>query len=421
VSTSADRLSAARALLRVADGAYSSRLLARVGSAGVRVRLLGVLRWQRALDEVLATLVRQPLDRLDDEVLVVLRLGLFEISQLEVPPPVATDGAVRLVGKLGKTSAGGLVNAVLRRCSGAWHRRLPSLPLDVRLSHPSWLAERWAQHFGATACERIMRVNQTPATPWAWFFDNHLPQRLASQSLAPHPWCPGAYAARGDERQLISLVTDERAYIQDPASQLVAHVALSLSRPNQTLVDLCSAPGGKLGLLLTRGHWRQAVAVEYRASRLGLVSSLLRRIGHSCPLLLADAKQPPLAQHSWDLVLLDAPCSGTGTLRRHPEIKWRLGPQDITSAAASQVELVKAGLALLAPDGVLLYSTCSIEPEENEGVLSELPDGYEPCDLMAALPPGVGGLPTSLGGVRLLPGDEHDGFTVHGLRVCGRV
>ena len=142
---------------------------------------------------------------------------------------------------------------------------------------------------------------------------------------------------------------------------------------------------------------------------------LLERMG--TPLsMVADATQPPLEPAAWDLVLVDAPCSGTGTLRRHPEIKWRLREEDIFGLAEIQARILAGARDLLAENGVLLYSTCSVEPEENEGLFESMPEGAEPVELMTVLPEGGPWVATSAGGVRILPNALGDGFTLHALR-----
>jgi 16S rRNA (cytosine967-C5)-methyltransferase len=387
-------------------------------------RLLGVLRWQRTLNHVLASLVRRRLDRLDPEVRTALSIGLFEATQLGVPPAVATDGAIHLVRKLGKGSAAGMVNAVLRRAPAAWHEQVATASPDLRLSHPEWLFQHWAEHFGAATAEQIMALDQAPATTWVWFTDEATQSRLraAGAELVSHPWCPNAWAAPHHTRAVIAAVQSGNAYAQDPASQLVAHIILGLGAdlPGGRLVDLCAAPGGKIALLLKHHHWSLAAALDLHPSRLNLVRQLMVRLGSSCHLLIASSEQPPLRRRSWDLVLLDAPCSGTGTLRRHPELRWRLSPHRISQLAATQARLIASAIELLAPDGTLVYSTCSIEPEENEDLLTALPVSIRIETIDRLIPAGAEWRATSAGGVCLLPGPDNDGFTIHAVRRAAR-
>jgi 16S rRNA (cytosine967-C5)-methyltransferase len=418
-SASADRSAAARILLRVESGAFASRLLASSATPGVRARVLGVLRWQRALDLVLAPDLRRPLARLDPEVRAVLRLGLFEASQLEVPRAVATDAAVHLVRQLGKSSASGLVNAVLRRAAAGWSERLAAAGPDGRLSHPAWLFNRWQRRFGAATSERIMATNQVPARPWVWFLDGaeHTRLEAAGVALEPHPWCPEAWTAQDRAKPLMAAAENGAAYVQDPASQLVARVALELAPDgDRRLLDVCAAPGGKIALMMRHRQWSVAAAMDILPQRGRMVRDLVGRLGASCSVLIADACSPPVAERSWDLVVLDAPCSGTGTLRRHPDLRWRLTADSIRERAGLQRRLLAAVSDLVAAGGILLYATCSLEAEENERLLRETPPGLSLVDLGQVLPSGLPMVATAAGGVCILPGPDNDGFTIHALR-----
>ncbi len=416
-SASADRLTAARLLVRVEKGAFASRLLGGRMGPGVRVRVLGVLRWQRLHDTVLARFSRRPLASLDPEVRASLRIGLLERSQMGLPAAVAVDGAVRLVRDLGHGSATGLVNAVLRRATAALEDAAEGVPDDLEWSHPEWLAARWRGVLGSEATRDAMAAAQHPAPVWVWFVEPSEQHRLAADGvvLRSHPWCPGAFSARDDVALVLEAVGRRAAYVQDPTSQLVAHLAARLAPESAALLDLCAAPGGKSALAHRLRPWRSALALDLRASRLRLVRPLAAAMGG--PLLaVADAARPPLAGRSWDLVLLDAPCSGTGTLRRHPELKWRLSPELIGEAAATQTRLLRSAVELVAPDGILLYATCSLEPEENEAHFALPPPGFDPAPLEPFLTAGVPHLPTPAGGIRIPTTRDGDGFTLHAFR-----
>lgn len=379
------------------------------------MRVLGVLRWQRALDAVLARHCRVPIDRLDPEVRAALRIGLYEAIQIGVPAAVATDGAVHLVRKLGKGSAASLVNAVLRRAVASWSEELQDAAPDLRLSHPEWLYQRWRARFGVAAAEKMMAAAQQPAPVWVWFLDRgHAGDHTA---VHPHPWCPGAWRAEDDDGIMVSEVEAGKAYVQDPSSQLVAHVAHGLV-PSGSFVDLCAAPGGKTALLLRLGEWKQALALDLRFQRVMLMRRLIGRVAR-CWLVTADSTRPPLRESTFDLVLLDSPCTGTGTLRRHPELRWRLTAAAMTEMAELQARLLAEARPLVAPGGTLLYATCSVEPEENEDHFQRSPAGFEAVDLEGVLPEGVPWLPTDAGGARILPHADGDGFTMHALRRVG--
>lgn len=418
---SADRLTAARLLMRVEKGAFSSRLLAGGGVApAARVRVLETLRWLRALDAVLAPRCRRDLARLDPEVRASLRIGLVEVVRLGLPPALATDGAVRLARRLGKTSASGMVNAVLRKAALEWRETLAKSTIDVQLSHPQWLYSRWTDNFGEAAAEKSMLASQERAVTWVWFFDTLGPEKLRQEGieLETHPWCSGAWSAPGDAHRLVKAVKGGDAYAQDPSSQLVAHVAAALADEGTRALDLCAAPGGKSALMLHLACWTLFAAADLQPTRARLMRATLERAG-DCTVVAADARRPPFIAGGWDLVLLDAPCTGTGTFRRHPELKWRLRRQSVAEIAAKQRQLLSSGLELVAPGGVLLYATCSVEPEENEGVVGELPKGFVHEDVGSSLPEGVPWISTSAAGARILPNPDGDGFTMHAVRRTG--
>jgi 16S rRNA (cytosine967-C5)-methyltransferase len=409
-----ERRGALQQLIRIERGAYASRLL-HLRGPGERARVLGALRWLRTLDYLLAPFCRRELSKLDSEVRWTLRLGMFEIAFLGVPPPVATDAAVRLVRRAGRPHASGLVNAVLRKAHPSWEERWRSAPPGVRMAHPDWLVKRWLQRYPVAGVEAALAADQEPASMWVWFLDDAARRGLA-ESLRPHPWCPQAFASSDKAPSLAASVRSGEAYAQDPSSQLVAHVAAALiaQRSEPRVAHVCAAPGGKAARLATLHQCRQQVALDRHPGRLRLARELLARVSSSARVVVGDATAPPLGVGLWDLVVVDAPCTGTGTLRRHPELKWRLRPEDPAEMATPQQKLLEAAAPLLSSGGIVLYSTCSIESEENEEVVDSVPE-LHPVELGALLPPATPAIPTSTGGVRLLPGTDHDGFTIHAL------
>lgn len=414
---SADRLTAAHLLLRVERGAFSSRVLTGETPTAARVRVLEVLRWLRALDAVLQPLCRRPMAHLDPEVRVVLRLGLAETMRLGVPPALATDASVRLVRRLGCSSASGMVNAVLRKAVQQWPGTVERSSVDVALSHPGWIYDRWLGNFGEDEAATSMASAQERAATWVWFLDESARDRLVGEGvvLSNHPWCPGAWSAPDAPGKLVQEVIAGTAYAQDPSSQLVARTALGLAGDGGSFVDLCAAPGGKTALLMQLGSWRSAVAADLHPTRARLVRRLLRH-ADEVSVVVADATCPPFEPGAWDLVLLDAPCTGTGTFRRHPELKWKLQPSSVSEMAALQRRLLQPALDLVAPGGVLMYATCSVEPEENEGVVAELARGFEVVDLATVIPKSAPWRQTAAGGARILPNPDGDGFTMHAIR-----
>jgi 16S rRNA (cytosine967-C5)-methyltransferase len=262
-----------------------------------------------------------------------------------------------------------------------------------------------------------MAAAQEPSVTWVWFLQDEARIQLVDEDvvLEAHPWCPDAWSAPHNARRLVNVVSGGGAYAQDPSSQMVAHLAKSLSSVGHRVLDLCAAPGGKSALMLQLGGCGTAVAADLRLNRTRLMRPLLERTG-DCTIVTADASSAPFAHGEWDIVLLDAPCTGTGTFRRHPELKWRLGPESIDELAAKQSELLASGLELVSTGGVLLYTTCSVEPEENEDLVANLPDGFEVERIEQHLPNGVPYIRTSAGGIRILPNPYGDGFTMHAVR-----
>jgi 16S rRNA (cytosine967-C5)-methyltransferase len=403
--------------MRVEGGAFSSRLLAGTTAPAVRVRVLETLRWLGALDAVLQPRCRRSLADLDPEVRSALRLGLVEAMRLQTPPALATDGAVRLVRRLGKSSASGMVNAVLRKATGAWRDVLSDAPVALRFSHPRWLCDRWTSHFGEEAAIDSMASAQEPSLTWVWFFDDSERRAMEASGLGleAHPWCPDCWRVEERVAELVEAVRMGRAYAQDPSSQMVAHVARAFVSEDSRVIDLCAAPGGKSALLARLAGPSSAIASDRSLTRVRLMRPPLARVKVDS-VAVADAAHPPFAEGRWDLVLLDAPCTGTGTFRRHPELKWRLNRESIAEMAAVQRKLIEASLKLLAPGGVLLYATCSVEPEENETVVENLSAGFGIEGVESLLPDGVPAIGTSAGGVRILPNPSGDGFTMHAVR-----
>lgn len=383
---SAARLAAYEILLSVerggayaADLLHSSRLtrFSDADKALTTELVMGVLRWRARLDQALATACDQPLARLDLEVLTALRLGAYQLGYLErVPARAAVHESVELAKRARKRSAAPLVNAVLRRIVKSGQREAFQVEhptegantrdLAERYSHPLWLVERWTKHFGisttARICESDQRVPGTALRLAADVSDDDL--RREKIEVAP-----GALLARA--RRLVSGdVTRSKAFaagrvaVQDEASQLVA----ALLGTGTRILDCCAAPGGKTAAIAERNPQAQIVAAELHPHR---ARTLRRRApAGNVRVIAADALAFPL-DLQFDRVLADVPCSGTGTLGRNPEIKWRLQPSDLGDLHRKQVAILRAALERVAPGGRLVYSTCSLEPEENTEVVNE--------------------------------------------------
>lgn len=387
VSRGADdgaRDAALRVLLRVEEGAWSDRILASEESRlGVRrergflhLLVLTTLRWQGALDLVLDPLVRRGLASLDPNVRAILRLGLAQACLLDKEAHVAVSTSVDLARRAARPGASGLVNAVLRRA-------LQSAPgdLDPVDTLPAWLRRRWTQNFGVDRCRALAAASVRPAQPFVVALDadesTALEKELREEGLeldpsrrVDHSW----RVARGVP-QATRAFAEGRLLLVDEGAALVA----ALARPARAgaIADLAAAPGGK-ATLLARAAQGPLVALEPVASRArDLAAALeLRASGCRWALLRADARRPPLAEGCFEAVLLDAPCSGSGTIRRRPEKRHRLREEDIAGASRLQRTLLAAAAPLVAPGGSLTYAVCSLEPEEGVQVIEDFLRGH---------------------------------------------
>jgi 16S rRNA (cytosine967-C5)-methyltransferase len=381
-------------LLRVEAGAYASVLLATreqelipLDRALCHELVMGVLRWQLWLDKLIEYYANRKVSELDLGVRLILRLGLYQLRFLSrVPASAAVNESVKLVNLARLRSAGGLVNAVLRRATRE-PRVDPAETINdlteriaVATSHPAWLIERWIKTLGSDDAEAFARSNNEAAPVAFRVIGNRAKcSEVSSQiieqlqqsgaELIPSMVAEGAWRISGAGSLLSELVAEGRVYIQDEASQLVA--AELQAQPAHRVLDLCAAPGGKTtqiaDIMCNSGI---IVASDLHEHRLRAVIQTARTHQLSnihCVTL--DGLQPlPLAQNAFDRVLVDAPCSGTGTLRRNPEIRWRITPDDIQDLSQRQERLLSNVAATLKPGGRLVYSTCSVEIDENEGV-----------------------------------------------------
>jgi len=333
--------------------------------------VLGTLRLRGAVDLAVSRFSRRPLDRLDPEVRSALRLGAHQILFLRVPDRAAVAESVALVRG---TAARGFVNAILRRLA----REGPPPETDPEAdplgwltttgSLPRWLAERWLAHLGPAGA--VARARALLEKPTAAFRMNprvpDAPARVEAAGLAPRPLAiPGAWAATSGRPA--ELAPSGLIYLQDPASQLVARLAAG----GGLTLDACAAPGGKATLIAdASGPAARVVAAEASARRLRILAQLCRRWGaDNVRVVGADARRPPF-RGGFDTVLLDAPCSGLGTIGRHPDIRWNARPEDLGRHARQQREMLEALAPQVRRGGRLVYATCSLEPEETDRVVA---------------------------------------------------
>ncbi len=349
--------------------------------------LFGTLRRRGWLDHVLAQLGARPPDGLDAEVLDVLRLGAYQLLFTRVPAYAALSESVDLA-RAAAPRAAGFVNAVLRRLQREGPPAEPNPGQDplrwltTAGSLPLWLAERWLERLGPSRSIARARALLEPA-PTHFRVNPRLddaPARLAAAGVRAAPsLVPGALALV--EGRLAGLAAQGAVYVQDAGAQIVAHLAAA----EGLVLDACAAPGGKSLLLADLGFGRtHVVAADASRRRLATLAALRDRWGaERISAVAADARRPPW-RTSFDSILLDAPCSGLGTLARHPDIRWRRRPRDLPRHAERQRALLEALAPLVRPGGRLVYATCSIEPEENEEVVGpflELHPEFVPDDL----------------------------------------
>lgn len=334
------RTAAFDVLRAVEDGGYASDLLRRHSLDARDAHLaseivFGCLRYQAQLDHIIGSWTPA---KLDIEVRIALRMGIYQLRYLDrIPKHAAVSESVELVKRARKRSAAGLVNAILRK--------IDRDPIDwpdraTALSTPAWLLERWDRQFGCEAAEKIAKASlDQPETHVA---STGRIQDIGSQSIVP----------------LLEL------------------------EPGQSFLDLCAAPGNKTAQALEYGV--HAIACDLHLHRLHALVDL------SCRRVVLDGASALPFSTRFDRILVDAPCSGTGTLARNPEIKWRLKPSDLSGLHATQVALLRNALNQLRAGGKLVYSTCSLEEEENGQVIAEVPGKWAVTRRIPGLDQGDG-------------------------------
>ena len=374
------RIAAFEILLQVArNKAYASELLhsrahqdLSPADHGLATELvMGTLRWLSFLDHQIAQVSNQPLTKLDVEVLIALRLAVYQLNYLDrIPPSAAVNESVELVKRARKYSAAPFVNAVLRKIDRLKFATreassLSSTPeIADRLSHPSWMIERWVQRFGLETARKICAYDQEAPETAIRIFNRDAIAELESVGieLGKGRLLSSARLLRSGALNSLPIFREGRIAIQDEASQLVA----LLIGPGKRLLDCCAAPGGKTRILAEQNPKSLIVAAELHPHRARLLHKLVRN--QNVAVVAADARALPVATQ-FDRVLVDVPCSGTGTLARNPEIKWRLRPSDLVDLQKRQAAILDSAMNQLLPGGKLVYASCSLEREENEVVV----------------------------------------------------
>jgi 16S rRNA (cytosine967-C5)-methyltransferase len=396
----------------------------------LRELAMGVLRWKSALDAEIGAVSRIPLPKLAPNLREIMEVALYQLRHLDrIPPYAAVSEAVGHARDSGGEGAARLVNGVLR---GILLLPPPSLAamegaagtagaLATFYSHPRFLVERWLERLGPDATRRVLESDNTAprldllvGARGGSLDDVRAALAREGVETVPSGVAPRALTVTSGNPLRGDLLATGAWAVQDVGSQVLP----LLLPPGELLVDLAAAPGGKSMSALAHGRFRRAVALDSSPSRLRRVVENARRLGMPRILPAAgDAARPPLPEGRFDRVLLDAPCSGTGTLRKNPEIRYRVTPEAIERIARSQEEWLAAAARLLAPGGYVLYATCSLEEEENERVVERVLSG-EPGLERASIDTPSAGLAAFVRAdrFRILPDDRSDGFTAHLIR-----
>lgn len=440
---SPDRASPRSAAAKVLDRALAGRqpvrriLGPRVDSSSARdARLLrelvyGSLRRLRRLDDLIESASGRQMKRVDLKLHSPLRIGTYQLFYLDrIPAHAAVDGAVRDARLRTHRGGAGFVNAVLRKLARTpglanWPVR-ESEPLErlaIEESHPDLLVERWHRRYGDEATRRLLADNNRTKPLQLLAFEARggrqaLARSLGGEGVATEPsgLAPQGLVVRDGRPLETDAFRRGEFYVQDEASQAAA--LLPPPRPGERVLDAAASPGGKSFAMLAAEPDLSVVAGDVALGRLRELTENRARLGVHLPLLVADALRPAL-RGGFDRVVADLPCTGTGTLRKHPELKWRFAIPELARLAAQGGKILGGLAPLVAPGGRLVVITCSLEPEENEAVV----DAFLAKNADFRLEPLADRLegesaasleePTRW---RILPGGDHDGFTVHVLR-----
>jgi 16S rRNA (cytosine967-C5)-methyltransferase len=432
------RQEAVRILDRVERaGAYASILLEnaeprfkdRRDRALLHALVLGVLRSRSALDQVLCGVSSRPLEKLTPQILQVLRVGVYMLTRMDrVPSFAVLDVMVGIATRTAGPGAAGFVNGVLRTLDREPHRGALAEPatgdvdaLAMFHGHPGWLARRMVERLGEDPAADLMKANNRPARtiirPNRKKLDSsQLAELLLKEGIKTSPcvFVPDALAVERGAVQETGTFKDGLVLVQDEASQLVP--LLFGSTLSGRVLDACAAPGGKTMVLAEMADdGTEIVAVDRNAGRLRKVQHNAERLGHGGIRLVEGdiTSSETLVEGQFDAILVDAPCSGTGTLRRHPEIRWRLQEADLAAHTERQGKILAAAARSLAPGGILVYGVCSMEAEEGQMVterfLQENP-GFGVQDPGPCLPVACRQLVGEDHYMRTSPVDELDGF-----------
>lgn len=340
--------------------------------------VLGTLRWQIELDRRTRPLLKHPNAKLDAEVQIALRLGAFQLLHMDrIPARAAIDESVELAKQAGHRFASGMVNAVLRKVAASRVELEDRSAKDFYECYPAWMVERWKGFYGDEATCAICRHGQEQPTLSLRFSSDLVETELTAAGvvLAPGEFLGAARMVVCGDAANTAAFREGRVRIQDEGSQVIAEL---LPR-GKRILDCCAAPGGKTLILAERNPEAEIVACDGSHQRLAELRKRLGGLGERVQCRLADVTRLE-DESEFEVALADVPCSGTGTMGRNPEIRHRLRVEDIERQAERQKDILRSALRAVRPGGHVLYSTCSLEPEENEqvvaAVLSESRDAH---------------------------------------------
>lgn len=327
--------------------------------------VLGVLRWQIVLDHEFQAHLTKPNAKLDGEVRIALRLGAFQILHLDrIPARAAIDESVELAKQAGHRFASGMVNAVLRKIAAAEERGRSH---DETAAFPAWMLDRWTQQFGTETTCAVCRAGQVAAPLTLRLIDASAEAELmhTGVQLEHGELLTAARIVLAEDVTATAAFRDGRIRIQDEGSQLIAEIA----GQGNAILDCCAAPGGKTMILSERNPAAHILACEASEPRLNVMRERVKQLGTRIEFHHADATRLEYVQQ-FDVVLADVPCSGTGTLGRNPEIRHRLNADEFVRQAERQRAILSCAVQAANPCGRIVYSTCSLEREEDEEVVA---------------------------------------------------
>lgn len=344
--------------------------------------VMGILRWRTKLLYVVQQFSRRSLDSIDKKVQVILQLGIYQLLFTRVPAHAAVHETVNLCKRIRMTSASSFVNGILR----AVQSKLDSLvfpegddtkSLSIAYSHPEWLVQRWVDRYGVSDAKALMQRNNTPAQMFLRVNElistpENVLQRLKADGIKLEPVAAGGplFLVLEGAPQLTELFEKGEFYIHDAGIEVLGEIMSA--KPGQTVLEVAAAPGGKtLQLAIRMGDQGMITSVDSDLKRMKMWRRNIERLQiHSAKGVVADAKKLPL-QKRFNLVTFDAPCSGLGVIRRHPEIKWWRNESELTKFAEVQLQILESCVKYVDDTGSMVYSVCSFEPEETDHISKE--------------------------------------------------